>query len=134
MAPRSAPPRRPTSAIGSVSGVVSPNLVGWTAELERLVSALAAPPAGVVVEGEAGIGKTRLIQELLARPSSAIGRSSSGVARVSASPSRSDRSSMRCGAWAGSCGAPPLSPVAGALAPLVPELAGVLPAPPVTPR
>jgi DNA-binding CsgD family transcriptional regulator len=48
--------------------VVSPALIGREAELRRVAAAVAAPPAVVVVDGEAGIGKTRLVTELAARP------------------------------------------------------------------
>lgn len=41
-------------------------LVGRDRELATLAGALARPPAVVLVEGEAGIGKSRLLQELLA--------------------------------------------------------------------
>jgi DNA-binding NarL/FixJ family response regulator len=53
---------------GASKRVVSPAQVGRAEELDRLVSAVLAPPAVVVVEGEAGIGKTRLVTELAARP------------------------------------------------------------------
>lgn len=47
--------------------VRTPRLVGRSAELGRAVRALtAATPATVLIEGEAGIGKTRLLQEALA--------------------------------------------------------------------
>lgn len=46
-------------------------LVGRERELAGLAQALAAPPAVVVVEGEAGIGKSRLLQEFLASPAAA---------------------------------------------------------------
>ncbi|WP_262380576.1 ATP-binding protein [Nonomuraea sp. PA05] len=42
-----------------------PRVVGRDAELERLRRALADPSALVLVEGEAGIGKTRLVQEVI---------------------------------------------------------------------
>lgn len=48
--------------------VVSPALIGRAAELQLVVSAATAPPALIVVDGEAGIGKTRLVTELAARP------------------------------------------------------------------
>jgi hypothetical protein len=43
-------------------------LVGQQHELELLIDAALAPPAVVVVEGEAGVGKTRLVEALLHRP------------------------------------------------------------------
>lgn len=46
----------------------APGLVGRGRELAALTGALARPPAVVLVEGEAGIGKSRLIQEVLASP------------------------------------------------------------------
>jgi hypothetical protein len=46
----------------------SAHLVGRERELGLLVEALADPPALVLVEGEAGIGKSRLVHEALSRP------------------------------------------------------------------
>jgi hypothetical protein len=48
--------------------LVSPVLVGRGEELDLLTKLVAAPPAVAVVAGEAGVGKTRLVEELLARP------------------------------------------------------------------
>ncbi len=48
--------------------LVSPVLVGRHHELDLLIDAALAPPAVVVIEGEAGVGKTRLVEELLRRP------------------------------------------------------------------
>lgn len=45
-----------------------PGLVGRERELTALERALAGQPAMVMVEGEAGVGKTRLIGEFLASP------------------------------------------------------------------
>ncbi|WP_344935629.1 ATP-binding protein, partial [Sphaerisporangium flaviroseum] len=47
--------------------VPSPALVGRASELGTLIDAMTRPPAVVLVEGEAGIGKTRLVRAALAR-------------------------------------------------------------------
>jgi hypothetical protein len=46
----------------------SPVLVGRTDELASVLRAVSNPPALIVVEGEAGVGKTRLVEELLDAP------------------------------------------------------------------
>src|ERR1700753_397056 len=52
-------------------GLVSPVFVGRGAELASMLaaldSAMAAEPAVVIVGGEAGVGKTRLVEEAAAR-------------------------------------------------------------------
>jgi DNA-binding CsgD family transcriptional regulator len=60
--------RRPGTGTtaGAAARVVSPDLVGRDDEFASMLSAVAAAPAVVVVEGEAGVGKTRLIAEFLA--------------------------------------------------------------------
>ncbi|MPZ28165.1 MAG: AAA family ATPase [Micromonosporaceae bacterium] len=47
---------------------LAPAFVGRKRELAELAQALSRPPAVVLVEGEAGIGKSRLLQEFLASP------------------------------------------------------------------
>ncbi len=51
---------------GRLPLICPPRFVGRERELAALAKALAAPPAVVLVEGEAGIGKSRLVQEFLA--------------------------------------------------------------------
>lgn len=46
----------------------SPAFVGRQRELATLSEALADPPTVLLIEGEAGIGKSRLVRELLATP------------------------------------------------------------------
>ncbi|MGW4897810.1 AAA family ATPase, partial [Kitasatospora sp. NPDC004240] len=53
-----------TPGAGSGAGSV---FVGRDAELGQLVGLLKVPPAVVIVEGEAGIGKSRLVVEASAR-------------------------------------------------------------------
>ncbi|MFI7044821.1 ATP-binding protein [Streptosporangium sandarakinum] len=50
-----------------MNNLASPVLVGRTSELRVLIEAMARPPAVVLVEGEAGIGKTRLVHAALDR-------------------------------------------------------------------
>src|SRR5262245_22340654 len=49
--------------------LTAPVLVGRQQELELLLAAALDPPCVAIVEGEAGVGKTRLVRELLALPS-----------------------------------------------------------------
>src|SRR5262245_47855442 len=46
-------------------GLSSSSLVGRTEELRALLKAASHPPTLVLIEGEAGVGKTRLVQEFL---------------------------------------------------------------------
>jgi DNA-binding CsgD family transcriptional regulator len=108
--------------------LISPVLVGRAAELAQLSTAASHPPAVIVIEGDAGIGKTRLIREWLA------GAGLAGTTRLvgHCSPLREplpfgpviDALSTA----ADRLPEPPaLSPVTGALRPLLPELADRLP-------
>ncbi|MEV3984383.1 AAA family ATPase [Nonomuraea sp. NPDC049758] len=118
--------------------VVSPVLVGRDAELRRLRAAARRPPAVVMIEGEAGIGKTRLVSELAAelrdRPPP-VAEPPDRPPLVGGCPQI--REPFPLGpvieALRGAAGRLPeggLSPVTGALRPLLPELAAVLPAEP----
>ncbi|MEE1927876.1 AAA family ATPase [Streptomyces sp. TRM 70351] len=72
MLPGERPPAPDTDAVRADTVVrrsETPVLIGRTGELHTLLDALACPPAVVLVEGEAGIGKTRLIREALGHAS-----------------------------------------------------------------
>jgi DNA-binding CsgD family transcriptional regulator/tetratricopeptide (TPR) repeat protein len=63
-----APGGKPASGnAGRVPVIWGPAFVGRATELAALDAMLAGPPAVALVEGEAGIGKTRLLTEALAR-------------------------------------------------------------------
>src|SRR5688572_13077850 len=57
---------RDLQPVNDAERVIAPNLVAREAELELLRSTVSSPPAVVSVEGEAGLGKTRLVNELAA--------------------------------------------------------------------
>jgi DNA-binding CsgD family transcriptional regulator/tetratricopeptide (TPR) repeat protein len=104
-----------------------PGFVGRAQELAALGEALASPPTAVMVEGEAGIGKTRLIREFLA--------STDGWLRAliaNCPPFRQPHTlgPVMDGIWmAANSGVARLglSDLAGALRPLFPEWAADLP-------
>ncbi len=101
-------------------------LVGRERELELLLEAAISPPALVLVEGEAGVGKTRLVQEALSDPSVRSRHVIVGHCHRLREPFPLGPvvEALR------SAEPPPgllLSPVVGALQPLLPELAHVLP-------
>jgi len=54
------------AAVSHGARIGTPRFVGREAELARLARALTTPPALVLVEGEAGIGKSRMVREALA--------------------------------------------------------------------
>ena len=106
----------------------SPVLVGRTDELASLLRTASDPPALIVVEGEAGVGKTRLIEEFLDAPgldgaNRYIGDCQSLVEPFPLGPvlealrnARPERKG--------------LGPITGVLRPLLHELAPLLPDPP----
>jgi DNA-binding CsgD family transcriptional regulator len=117
----------PAPGDAQLGRLTSPVLVGREGELGLLLQAAAHPPAVAVVEGEAGVGKTRLVQELLAQPELLDRRTLVGYCQPLREP-------FPFGpvieALRGAQGLPPLhelGAVAGALRPLLPELAQQLP-------
>ncbi|WP_307795854.1 AAA family ATPase [Amycolatopsis sp. 195334CR] len=115
----------PLSSVLSVR-TSSPVLVGRDTELTTLVELVTERPSAVLLEGEAGMGKTRLVQELLRRPELAGTRVLTGSCQPLREP-------FPYGpvleALRGVADFPigPLSPVAGVLRPLLPEIADLLP-------
>jgi DNA-binding CsgD family transcriptional regulator/tetratricopeptide (TPR) repeat protein len=122
--PRDAVTERAVGGSGAISG---PALVGRARELAALDRVFAAPPAVVAVEGEPGIGKTRLISEFLQtaaapapfllascppyREPHTLGAVVDAVRQAAPDPARLPRGQL-----------------AGALRSLFPEWAGLLPA------
>ncbi|MGI5470885.1 ATP-binding protein [Streptomyces sp. CA-132043] len=107
----------------------APVLVGRSGELRALVDALGQAPSVVLVEGEAGIGKTRLIREAIGHPSVRGRRILLGTCHPLREPfpygpvfDLLRQLDGRMDAVAGR-----LSPVCGALRPYLPELAASLP-------
>ncbi|QSB15962.1 AAA family ATPase [Natronosporangium hydrolyticum] len=108
-------------------------LVGREPQLAELRKAARQPPAVVLIEGEAGVGKTRLIKEWLAEPE----LRGTAVLTGQCSPLREPlpfgpviEALADAGRYLPE--STPLSPVTGALRPLLPELADRLP-PPLAP-
>lgn len=108
----------------------SPRFVGRDAELRRVTDALGRPPALVLVEGEGGIGKSRLVQEALAAVASEHPRPLVAVCppfrdALPLGPiADAARQAVAGGAGVADLG---LSALAGTLRPLFPEWAESLP-------
>ncbi|MEV4752503.1 AAA family ATPase [Streptosporangium sp. NPDC049248] len=115
---------------GTAAGrVISPVLVGREDQLRRLVTAMSRPPAVVVLEGEAGIGKTRLVTEMAAHPDAAGRLFLVGGARRIREPFPLGPVVEALRGTGELLARAELSPVTGALRGLLPELTGVLPPP-----
>lgn len=125
--PGPAPTGPPLAPEADRKRLVSPRLVGRSEVLRRLVAAVVAAPAAVVVEGEAGIGKTRLIRELPAMPELTGRRFLAGSCRRIRDPFPLGPLLEAVRGLGGELARMRLTPVAGALRPLLPELAAGLP-------
>lgn len=110
--------------------LVSPALVGRDSELARLVTLASTPPSVAVVEGEAGVGKTRLVEELLASPDLSGRRRLVGRCRQIREPFPLGAVIEAVHGLGAELRGLDVGPVAGALRPLLPELARWLPATP----
>jgi DNA-binding CsgD family transcriptional regulator len=108
--------------------LTSPVLVGRQRELDALLAAALGPPAVVILEGEAGVGKTRLVQELLRRPEVADRCALVGHCQPLREPFPFGPVLEALRGGAGDRLPCDLGPVAGALRPLLPELPGLPPA------
>ena len=108
---------------------VSPVLVGRDEELSLVRSAVSYPPSLVIIEGEAGIGKSRMVREVIASVPADI-RVLVGHCEHLQEPFPLGPLVDAFSHHADQISPTGLSPVAGALVPLVPEIAERLPPPP----
>ncbi|HKN54530.1 MAG TPA: AAA family ATPase, partial [Amycolatopsis sp.] len=101
-------------------------LTGRDAELTAIVDVLLRRPAAVLIEGEPGMGRTRLLTEIAARKEFSAGSVLTGACQPLREPFPYGPvlDALR---RAGERPLGPLSPVAGVLRPLLPELAEMLP-------
>ncbi|XVS66766.1 helix-turn-helix transcriptional regulator [Actinosynnema sp. CA-299493] len=112
----------------------SPVLVGRGDELAALVGAVTSQPSVVLVAGEAGVGKSRLVRELLGRPELRPLRVLTGFCQPLREPFPYGAVLDAVRTVGGYLGRVALSPVTGVLRPLLPELAAHLPEPPERPE
>jgi len=108
--------------------------VGRRRELGLLLAAVRHPPAVVLVEGEAGIGKSRLVREAAETLVGEHRRVLVGFCQPLREPFPYGPvvdALRKAGGWLPADGVPP---TAGALAPLLPDLAERLPPPPPRPE
>ncbi|MEW2619324.1 AAA family ATPase [Streptomyces sp. NPDC048106] len=115
---------------GGSAVVHAPEFVGREREMTELARALAAPPAAVWIEGEAGIGKSRLLREYLDRAADRADRVLVARCPPLHHPQTLGPLVDAVRQATETVAGLPLSPLAGALRPLFPEWAGDLPAAP----
>ena len=104
-------------------------LFGRARELSELLDAVCRSPSLLVLEGEAGVGKSRLVLELLGRPELGGRRFLIGHCAAVEEPFPLGAVVEALRGLADLPTLPELSPVCGVLHPLLPELSGVLPPP-----
>lgn len=114
-------------APGHARRLTSPVLVDRDEELRLLTEAACSPPAVAVVEGEAGLGKTRLIDELLGHPDVADRRVLVGQCHCIREPFPLGPVIEAVHTLAGDLPQLAFTRLAGALRPLLPELSDDLP-------
>ncbi|HUP71089.1 MAG TPA: AAA family ATPase [Acidimicrobiales bacterium] len=116
---------------GAAPGRLSaPVLVARSQELAALTACVESAPAIAVVEGEAGVGKTRLVTELMASRSAAGRLALVGQCHPLRDPFPLGPVVEALRGVGHRAARLSLSPLAGALRPLLPELADHLPPPP----
>ena len=123
-------PPAPSSLPAATRSLSSPVLVGRHRELRRLLDLALHPPAVALVEGPAGVGKTRLVAELAAHPELAGTRVVVGRCHPHREPFPLGPVVDAVRSLADLPPPPTFSPIVGALRPLLPELADRLPAQP----
>lgn len=104
----------------------SPVLVGRGKELQALLATVPRQSTVVMIEGEAGVGKTRLVDEMLSHPALARLQTLVGHCQPLREPFPFGAVIEALRSLAGAQLAA-LSPVAGALRPLLPEIGDLLP-------
>ncbi len=105
----------------------SPTLIGRDRELALFCEALSTPSSLILIEGEAGIGKSRLVREAVGSPAVAGRRVLRGCCHRLRDPFLLGPivDALRRAGDEPPTGA--VTPLLGALRPLLPELAGMLP-------
>lgn len=117
-------------AVAAAGQLSAPVLVARGQELAALIACVEAAPAIAVVEGEAGVGKTRLVTELMASRSAGGRLALVGQCHPLRDPFPLGPVIEALRGVGHRAARLSLSPLAGALRPLLPELADHLPPPP----